>query len=625
MSQITLPLIVDQTQLHYTNPVSRFLNYLPGLRSRAPAYEIKYSIKKLSQEPIEIEELTPLFLAALKTSYFSPVENELKKILKQFDANELKDLLKTALIDLQETNPAIIINRLIKVLDLSQLEEVYQLDDPTFELANAFDDIKLILKQVTKNRTSPSETPEKKGLLGGLKKAVLNFLKIIVYCARLINLGTEPTNFIEAKTMLDVWNFFYLIPVAIFTALAFFVSPLISIAVTVAVIAIILLAAYIYSTKFSPVPETLPHCELIKPSHSQQILGREKEQLKLESELENPDNKNVLLVGHPGTGKTSLASFLAKKYPEKKVFYSHIGDLIQAETGFAILSPLEQIIKKMGHHKDKIILVLDEFGKAFEPAHKKLGDQLMSLLDSSPGHSLSGCIGITTLETYRKNIQNNNELEGRRLRPLFIKSTDRKQTVSILKRHQAKLGVLCADGILERIYSAKKNIPNRYHPDLALDIFNRCHKKLSTLQKGEEFYPKLAKRKARKAKVITQISEDATNIVNLKEYAKKILKRKTKVAKTKKKIEQHRQRYKTYHQLRQQHDWFFKKTATLSSSSLTSVKSKKELLLYFLGANILQMNLSSMQNDLPYLEINEAILEKVLKEMTSAPGDLNLT
>lgn len=265
-------------------------------------------------------------------------------------------------------------------------------------------------------------------------------------------------------------------------------------------------------------------------------LCREKEIDRVVEILARRKKNNVLLLGDPGVGKTSIVEGIAKRIAaektnnilDKKIIYSL--DYHFLISGTMYRGQLEEratnLIKEIKANKN-IILFIDEIHSIFS---NKMGASSSSDLNNFLKPYLSSgdvqIIGITTYDEYRSSIGKDKAL-ARRFQIVTIKPTSKDETLTILKsvykEYEAHHNVKYDTTILEECVDlAKKYVFDRQLPDSAIDILDEAGSIVSLHNKnyqpdGKKIknliqkLDKLEREKKRKIK-----SEDFENILDFK-------------------------------------------------------------------------------------------------------------
>jgi ATP-dependent Clp protease ATP-binding subunit ClpC len=197
---------------------------------------------------------------------------------------------------------------------------------------------------------------------------------------------------------------------------------------------------------------------------------------------------NVLLLGDPGVGKTSIIEGIAKriaagetnKILDKKIIYSL--DYHYLISGTMYRGQLEEratnLIREIRSNKN-IILFIDEIHSIFS---NKIGSSSSSDLNNFLKPYLSSgevqIIGITTYDEYRTSIGKDKAL-ARRFQNIVIGQTTAEQTLNILKStyqvYEKYHNVKYEDDVLEEcVKLAKRYIFDRQMPDSAIDILDEA-------------------------------------------------------------------------------------------------------------------------------------------------------
>lgn len=214
------------------------------------------------------------------------------------------------------------------------------------------------------------------------------------------------------------------------------------------------------------------------------IIGRDKEIRMMAEILCRRTKPNVMIIGEPGVGKTSLVDGFAQAVAEKnvpdmllhaKIYELDNGALIAgASYKGEIEDRLKQIFAAIGR-SEKIILFIDEIHSLIDKHGNAAGASAMLKPELAKGNIT--VIGATTLEEYKKHIENDEAL-NRRFEMIKVEEPDAGVAFQMLKNsvpyYEKHHNILCKDEVIhESIRLAKRYIKDRKLPDAAIDLIDR--------------------------------------------------------------------------------------------------------------------------------------------------------
>ena len=233
------------------------------------------------------------------------------------------------------------------------------------------------------------------------------------------------------------------------------------------------------------------------------IVGREKEIERLAQILSRRKKNNPILIGEPGVGKSAIVEGLALRIIEKKVsrilFDKRVIalDMTAVVAGTKYRGQFEERIRAILNELKKnpnIILFIDEIHNIVGAGSAAGSMDAANMLKPALARGEIQCIGATTLDEYRQNIEKDGALE-RRFQKVIVEPTTPEETLQILQNIKEKYeehhNVTYTDEALEAcVKLTDKYITDRNFPDKAIDAMDeagsRVHLKNITVPKEIE-------------------------------------------------------------------------------------------------------------------------------------------
>ena len=213
------------------------------------------------------------------------------------------------------------------------------------------------------------------------------------------------------------------------------------------------------------------------------VVGRE----RLAQILSRRKKNNPVLIGEPGVGKSAIVEGLALRIVQKKVsrilFEKRVVmlDMASVVAGTKYRGQFEERIRSIINELQKnpnVILFIDEIHTIVGAGAAAGSMDAANMLKPALARGEIQCIGATTLDEYRKNIEKDGALE-RRFQKVIVEPTTAEETLQILKNIKEKYedhhNVSYTDEALEAcVKLSARYITDRNFPDKAIDALDEA-------------------------------------------------------------------------------------------------------------------------------------------------------
>ncbi len=217
------------------------------------------------------------------------------------------------------------------------------------------------------------------------------------------------------------------------------------------------------------------------------VVGREGEIERLAQILSRRKKNNPVLIGEPGVGKSAIVEGLALRIVQRKVsrilFDKRVVSLDMASlvAGTKYRGQFEERVKAILTELSKnpdVILFIDELHTIVGAGNAAGTMDAANLLKPALARGEIQCIGATTLDEYRKNIEKDGALE-RRFQKVMVEPTTPEETLQILNnikdKYQDHHNVIYTDDALKACVSlTERYLSDRNFPDKAIDALDEA-------------------------------------------------------------------------------------------------------------------------------------------------------
>jgi ATP-dependent Clp protease ATP-binding subunit ClpB len=232
--------------------------------------------------------------------------------------------------------------------------------------------------------------------------------------------------------------------------------------------------------------------ELARKGSFDPVIGRDDEIRRIMQVLSRRTKNNPCLIGDPGVGKTAIVEGLAQRIvngdvPEslknKRVIGLDMGALVAGSKYRGEFEDrLKAVLKEIQDAQGEIILFIDEIHTVVGAGAAEGAIDASNMLKPALARGELRCIGATTLDEYRKNIEKDPALE-RRFQPILIKEPTVEDTIAILRglkeRYEVYHGVRIKDSaIVAAATLSDRYISDRFLPDKAVDLIDEAASRL---------------------------------------------------------------------------------------------------------------------------------------------------
>ncbi len=217
------------------------------------------------------------------------------------------------------------------------------------------------------------------------------------------------------------------------------------------------------------------------------VVGREKELERISQILSRRKKNNPILIGEPGVGKSAIAEGLALRIIQRRVsrvlFNKRVVSLDVASlvAGTKYRGQFEERMKALINELERnpdIIIFIDEIHTMVGAGGATGSLDASNMFKPALARGEIQCIGATTLDEYRQNIEKDGALE-RRFQKVLVEPTSAVETIEILNNIKSRyedhhLVKYSDDALKACVLLTQRYISDRFLPDKAIDALDEA-------------------------------------------------------------------------------------------------------------------------------------------------------
>ena len=231
--------------------------------------------------------------------------------------------------------------------------------------------------------------------------------------------------------------------------------------------------------------------ELSKEGKIDPVIGREDEIRRIVQILSRRKKNNPVLIGEPGTGKTTVVEGLAKRIVDGDVPENIKGkqiitmDLSAMVAGAMYKGQFEERLKNfidaVKEQNGDIIVFIDEIHMIVGAGGQGQMD-VANIIKPELAHGTLKVVGATTLNEYQKYVEPDAALE-RRFQQVYVAEPNVEDTITILRgikdKYEVHHGLSIRDSaLISASILSDRYISDRFLPDKAVDLIDEAASKL---------------------------------------------------------------------------------------------------------------------------------------------------
>ena len=225
------------------------------------------------------------------------------------------------------------------------------------------------------------------------------------------------------------------------------------------------------------------------------IIGRDEEIERVSQILSRRKKNNPVLIGEPGVGKSAIAEGLALRIIQRRVSKNLLNKrVISLDMGSIVAGTkyrgqfeerMKSILEELRKNKD-IIVFIDELHTIVGAGGSSGSLDASNMFKPALARGEIQCVGATTLDEFRTNIEKDGALE-RRFQKIIINPPSAEETLQILRNVKEKYeehhNVEYTEDALENcVKLTERYITDRNFPDKALDAMDEAGSRAQLVQ-----------------------------------------------------------------------------------------------------------------------------------------------
>jgi ATP-dependent Clp protease ATP-binding subunit ClpB len=218
------------------------------------------------------------------------------------------------------------------------------------------------------------------------------------------------------------------------------------------------------------------------------VIGRDQEIGRVIQILSRRTKNNPVLIGEPGTGKTTIAEGLAARIATGDVPESLKGkEILSLDLGLMVAGTkyrgefeerMKSVMKEVEKAEGKVILFVDELHTIVGAGAADGALDASNMLKPALARGEMRMIGATTLKEYQQHIEKDGALT-RRFQPVYVEEPSIEDATAILRglrdKYELYHGVRITDGaIVSAVELSSRYITDRFLPDKAVDLIDEA-------------------------------------------------------------------------------------------------------------------------------------------------------